>query len=256
VEPSDGVEVESLDSIVIDDLKLSYPAEERLVLKGVSLKIEKGDFIGLVGTVGSGKSSIARAILKLLPVERGRIFINGNDINDVDGYSLRKRIAYVPQEGFLFSDTIFRNVTLGEDYSEEEVKEALRIAGILDEIEAFERGIYTVVGERGVTLSGGQRQRVMIARALLRDVDFYILDDCLSAVDPETEEEIIKALREKMVGKTLLVITHRLKVMQGADWIYVMDGGEVVEEGKHEELMAIKGLYYDMFIRQTVGVEI
>lgn len=256
VEPSDGIKVESLDSIVIDDLKLSYPGEERLVLKGVSLKIEKGDFIGLVGTVGSGKSSIARAILKLLPVERGRIFINGNDINDVNGYSLRKRMAYVPQEGFLFSDTIFRNVTLGEDYSKEEVKEALRIAGILDEIEAFEKGIYTVVGERGITLSGGQRQRVMIARALLRDVDFYILDDCLSAVDPETEEEIIKALREKMVGKTLLVITHRLKVLQGADWIYVMDGGEVVEKGKHEELMAIKGLYYDMFIRQTVGVEI
>ncbi len=255
-EPKDGVRIKEIEEITVDNLNFSYPNEDRLVLKGVSMNIKAGDFVGIVGTVGSGKSTIARAMLKLLPVERGRILVNGIDINDIDGYSLRKRIAYVPQEGFLFSDTIYRNVTLGEDYPEEKVKEALKLAGILDEIESLENGIHTVVGERGLTLSGGQRQRVMIARALIRDVDLYILDDCLSAVDPETEEEIIRSLRERMEGKTLVVITHRLKVLQSADWIYVLDEGKIVEEGTHRQLMEKGGLYYEMFMRQTVGVEV
>ncbi len=253
-EPEDGIKVHEINEININNLNFQYPDNDRLVLKDVNINIPKGSFIGIVGTVGSGKSTLAKLILKLLPVERGRIFINGFDINDVDGHFLRKRISYVPQEGFLFSDTIFRNVTLGENFTEEEVIHALKLAGIYDEILSFENGIHTVVGERGLTLSGGQRQRVMIARALLRNADLYILDDCLSAVDPETEEKIIGSLRSEMRGKTLVVITHRLKVLQTADRIYVLHDGAIVEEGTHKELMDLKGLYYEMFIKQTANV--
>ncbi len=252
-EKPDSVIVEKIRYVEINDLDYRYPGDQRFVLRRINMVINEGNFIGIVGTVGSGKSTLAKAILKFLPVERERIFVNGVDINDINGKSLRRRIAYVPQEGFLFSDTIYRNVTLGENIPEESVKEALKTAGVLDEIEKLPEGIYTKVGERGITLSGGQRQRVMIARALVRDVDLYLFDDCLSAVDPETEEEIISSLRTKMVGKTLVVITHRLKVLQDADWIYVLDGGSIIEEGTHEDLMRKGGLYREMFLHQTVG---
>ena len=245
--------IEKIRYVEINDLDYRYPDDKRFVLRRINMNINEGNFIGIVGTVGSGKSTLAKVVLKFLPVERERIFVNGLDINDINGKSLRKRIAYVPQEGFLFSDTIYRNVTLGEDIPEEKVRDALKTAGVLDEIERLPDGIYTKVGERGITLSGGQRQRVMIARALVRDVDLYLFDDCLSAVDPETEEEIISSLRAKMVGKTLVVITHRLKVLQNADWIYVLDGGSIIEEGTHEELMRKGGLYKEMFLHQTVG---
>ena len=252
-EKPDSVIVEKIRYVEINDLDYRYPGDQRFILRRINMVINEGNFIGIVGTVGSGKSTLAKAILKFLPVERERIFVNGVDINDINGKSLRRRIAYVPQEGFLFSDTIYRNVTLGENIPEESVKEALKTAGVLDEIEKLPEGIYTKVGERGITLSGGQRQRVMIARALVRDVDLYLFDDCLSAVDPETEEEIISSLRTKMVGKTLVVITHRLKVLQDADWIYVLDGGSIIEEGTHEDLMRKGGLYREMFLHQTVG---
>ncbi len=249
-----AVKISRITRMEINDLHFHYPDDERLVLKGIDFKVEEGMFIGVTGTVGSGKSTLAKVLMKFLPVERGRVFVNGLDINDVDGRSLRMRMAYVPQEGFLFSDTIIRNVTLGRNVPLEKVREALRIAGVLDEMEKLPQGLETKVGERGVTLSGGQRQRVMIARALVRDADIYIFDDCLSAVDPETEEEIIGNLREGMRGKTLIVITHRLKVLQDADWIYVLDGGRIVEEGTHEDLMRRGGLYREMFLKQTVGV--
>ena len=252
-ERPDSIVVDRIRYIEINDLDYRYPDDKRFVLRKVNMNINEGNFIGIVGTVGSGKSTLAKAILKFLPIERERIFVNGMDINDINGKSLRRRIAYVPQEGFLFSDTIYRNVTLGENIPEERVKEALKTAGVLDEIEKLPDGIYTKVGERGITLSGGQRQRVMIARALVRDVDLYLFDDCLSAVDPETEEEIINSLRIKMIGKTLVVITHRLKVLQDANWIYVLDGGSIIEEGTHEDLMKKGGLYREMFLHQTVG---
>ena len=252
-EKPDAIEVDRIERMEIRDLDFSYPESDRLVLKRINIEIDSGKFIGIVGTVGSGKSTLAKILLKFLPIGRGRVWVNGIDINDVDGKSLRRRIAYVPQEGFLFSDTVIRNVTLGEDVPIEKVRWALKIAGVLEEMESLPQGLETKVGERGVTLSGGQRQRVMIARALVREADLYIFDDCLSAVDPETEEEIINSLRREMKGKTLVVITHRLKILQDADWIYVLDGGRIVEEGTHEALMEKRGLYYEMFVRQTVG---
>ena len=254
-DPENAVEIENLESLEMKNLNFSYPGTDRLVLRDVNLKVERGEFVGIVGTVGSGKSTIAKLMLKFYPVERGRLMVNGVDINDVDTFSLRRKIAYVPQEGFLFSDTIRRNITLGEDVKEEEIWKALELAGIKDEIEGLEMKLDTVVGERGLTLSGGQRQRVMIARALVRKADVYLFDDCLSAVDPETEERIIDNLRENLKSKTLVVITHRLKVLQDADWIYVLDEGEVVEEGTHEQLMKRRGLYYEMFVQQMVEVE-
>ncbi|MCD6449066.1 MAG: ABC transporter ATP-binding protein [Thermotogaceae bacterium] len=252
-EKEDAIEIQNIRNVRLDNLNFCYPDDERMVLEDVTLNISEGQFVGIVGTVGSGKSTLAKLILKLFPVERGRIYINSIDINDIKGRSIRVKAAYVPQEGFLFSDTIYRNVTLGENYDEDEVKKALKLAGILDEIESLPQGIYTKVGERGLTLSGGQRQRVMIARALVKKADLYIFDDCLSAVDPETEEEIINSLRTTMKDKTLVVITHRLKVLQTADVIYVLDRGKVVEKGTHQHLMDKKGLYYDMYIRQTAA---
>ena len=252
-EKDDAIEIQSIKEVRLSNLNFCYPDENRIILENINLDISEGQFVGIVGTVGSGKSTLAKLILKLFPVERGRIYINGFDINDIKGRSIRTKIAYVPQDGFLFSDTIYRNVTLGESYTEEEVKKALKLAGILEEIEKLPQGIYTKVGERGLTLSGGQRQRVMIARALIRKADLYIFDDCLSAVDPETEEEIINSLRTAMKDKTLVVITHRLKVLQTADVVYVLDKGKIVEKGTHEDLMKKRGLYYDMFVRQTAA---
>ncbi|MEJ5257084.1 MAG: ABC transporter ATP-binding protein [Fervidobacterium sp.] len=253
VEPQNPAKVERIESISIKDLWFRYPGTEREVLKGVDFEVKKGQFVGIVGTVGSGKSTLVKLISKLYPVERGKIFINDLDINDLHSQNIRDLISYVPQETFLFSNSVSQNVAFAmEKYDLEEVKKYVQLAAIDDDVEKFPDKYDTVVGQRGVMLSGGQKQRLTIARALMKKADVYIFDDCLSAVDPETEEEIIRTLRTEMKGTTMIIITHRLKVLQNADVIYVFDQGRILEKGTHYELLENEGLYARMFKKQLV----
>ncbi|QTA37991.1 ABC transporter ATP-binding protein [Thermosipho ferrireducens] len=256
-EPEEPVEIKSIDSIKIENLNFSYPFTERLVLKDVSMEIKSGQLVGIVGTVGSGKSTLVKIISKFYPVGKGHLFINGIDINYIPSDIVRTKISYVPQETFLFSTSVEENIAFGmEDYNEELVEAYASLSAVDKDIKQFPEGYKTVVGERGVSLSGGQKQRVTIARALMRNADVYIFDDCLSAVDPETEEKIISSLRNTMKDKTMIIITHRLKVLRNANIIYVLDEGKIVEKGSHEELLSKGGLYAQMYRKQMIEEEL
>ncbi|MFN3691836.1 MAG: ABC transporter ATP-binding protein [Fervidobacterium sp.] len=252
-EPQQPEIIEKIDTIEIRNLSFKYPGTDRFVLKNVEFKLERGQFVGIVGTVGSGKSTLVKLLSKFYPVENGYIYINGIDINNISSKNIRSLISYVPQETFLFSNSVKENVAFAiENYDLENVREMIRLAAIEKDVEKFPKKYDTIVGQRGVMLSGGQKQRLTIARALMRNADVYIFDDCLSAVDPETEQEIINTLREKIKGSTMIIITHRLKVLQNADIIYVLDQGRVLEKGNHYELLENEGLYAKMFKKQLV----
>ncbi|ODN30810.1 ABC transporter ATP-binding protein [Fervidobacterium thailandense] len=253
-EPENPQPLKRIEEIRVQGLTFRYPNTDREVLKSVDFEVKKGQFVGIVGTVGSGKSTLVKLISKLYPVERGRIFINGIDINDLNSKDIRRLISYVPQETFLFSTSVTENVAFAmSTFDFEKVREMVKLAAVEEDVEKFPNKYDTVVGQRGVMLSGGQKQRLTIARALMRKADVYIFDDCLSAVDPETEEEIIRTLREKMRGTTMIIITHRLKVLQNADVIYVFDDGRIIEKGTHFELIQKDGLYARMFKKQLVA---
>jgi len=253
LEPENPLRIDKIDSISIRKLSFKYPGTDREVLKEVDFDVERGQFVGIVGTVGSGKSTLVKIVSKLYPVDEGKVFINNYDINELHSKDIRRLISYVPQETFLFSDSVAKNVAFAmEDYDLQEVKRYVRLSAVEEDVEKFPDKYETVVGQRGVMLSGGQKQRLTIARALIKKADVYIFDDCLSAVDPETEEEIIKTLREEMKGSTMIIITHRLKVLQSADVIYVLDQGHVVEKGSHYELIQNDGLYSRMYKKQLV----
>lgn len=256
-DPEKPVKIDKIEHIEFKNLTYRYPGTERIVLKNVSFSFKKGDMVGIVGTVGSGKSTLVKLLTKLYPVEREKIFVNGIDINDISSRNIRELIAFVPQESFLFSDQVRKNIAFAqEEIDQEKVVHYAQLASVHDEIEKLPHGYETVVGERGVTLSGGQKQRVTIARALYTQRDVLIFDDCLSAVDPETEERIINALRKNYREKTMIVITHRLKVLKDADIIVVLDEGEIVEKGYHEQLMDLDGMYARMFKKQMIQEEL
>lgn len=256
-DPEKPVKIDKIEHIEFKNLTYRYPGTERIVLKNVSFSFKKGDMVGIVGTVGSGKSTLVKLLTKLYPVEREKIFVNGIDINDISSRNIRELIAFVPQESFLFSDQVRKNIAFAqEEIDQEKVVHYAQLASVHNEIEKFPHGYETVVGERGVTLSGGQKQRVTIARALYTQRDVLIFDDCLSAVDPETEERIINALRKNYREKTMIVITHRLKVLKDADIIVVLDEGEIVEKGYHEQLMDLDGMYARMFKKQMIQEEL
>jgi len=226
-------------NIEIEGLTFKYPSSREAVLKDVH---------------GSGKSTLAKVLTRLYPVPEGKVFVDGRDINNIDPAVLRENIAYVPQETFLFSETVKNNIAFGvEKASDEEIIFHASIAAIHNDIENdFPKGYQTKVGERGVTLSGGQKQRIAIARALLKKSPIVILDDCLSAVDTETELKIISSLREGADLRTVIVISHRLKAVRDADTIYVLHDGKVIESGTHDELMEFGGLYKRMYERQLL----
>jgi len=252
-EPEEPVKINSIEKIEIKNLSFKYPGTERYVLNNVDFTVKKGQFIGIVGTVGSGKSTLVKIISKLYPVEHGRVFINDVDINTLHSKDIRRLISYVPQETFLFSNSVKENVAFAlNEYDFEKVKEMIRLSAIEEDVEKFPEKYDTIVGQRGVMLSGGQKQRLTIARALMRQADVYIFDDCLSAVDPETEQDIIETLRTKMKGSTMIIITHRLKVLQNADIIYVLDQGRIIEKGNHYDLIENEGLYARMYRKQLV----
>lgn len=222
-------------------------------LDNVSFKINKGETLAILGKTGSGKSTIALLIARSLEPTSGEILIDGKNIHDINVESIREEIGYVPQEAFLFSDSLTNNILFGSDDEDEKTAEIFaKKAVVHDNIDRFKERYDTVVGERGVTLSGGQKQRVSIARALVNDPKILIFDDSLSAVDTETEEQILNNLASEIEGKTTIIITHRVSSAKRADQILVLEDGRVLENGSNSELLNKQGYYYDLYNKQLL----
>ena len=219
------------------NLSFRYPDGEFDALQNVSFTIKAGENVGLVGKTGSGKTTLVDLILRTYNVPDGTVFLDGHDVNDVSIRSVREACAYVPQDNFLFSDTIENNIAFGiEDWQRQDIIESARLADVDDNIQAFQLGYETVLGERGVTVSGGQKQRISIARALLKDSPVLILDDSVSAVDTKTEKAILHNLRQTRAGKTTILIAHRISTIEALDKILFLEDGRIVDVGTHLEL--------------------
>lgn len=246
-----NLEKEIEGKLEFDQVDFTYPDSGINALKGVSFAVNPGESIAVIGTTGSGKSTIANLICRLYDVNKGAIRVDGHRIQEYSLPSLRQQIGYVPQDVFLFSDTIENNIAFGNELmSHEEVVQVARDADLLENIERFPDGFKTRVGERGITLSGGQKQRVSIARAIARKPRILILDDALSAVDTKTENAILNAMARIMKGRTSVIISHRVSSAKLADKIVVLDDGRVIEEGTHESLLAAGGAYKELHDKQ------
>jgi|688.fasta_scaffold26558_4 ATP-binding cassette subfamily B protein len=237
--------------IVFNNVGLTYSDTGICALKNIQLHIKAGEKIAIIGKTGSGKSSFAELLLRMNDVSEGEILFDGMRVKDLNLGRLREQIGYVPQDVFLFSDSLKQNITFGKpDASDAEIEKAIFDASLTDEIKTFPDGLNTILGERGITLSGGQKQRVSIARALLKNPEILILDDCLSAVDSHTENKILNYFQSSLKDKTAIIISHRIYVNLHFDKILVFQDGEVAHAGTHEELLKISPYYLDLYERQ------
>ena len=243
-------------SIQFKNVTFTYPDTNITALKNISFTINKGQTTAIVGNTGSGKSTILELIGRLYDVQEGEIIVDSLPIKNHNLYSLRVSLGYVPQDAFLFSDTIANNIKFGKpDATQEEIIDAAKKAVVHQNIIKFKKGYDTVLGERGITLSGGQKQRISIARAIIKNPKILLLDDCLSAVDTHTEERILKNLKQVTKDKTTLIVSHRVSAVKNADTIIVLEKGEIIQQGTHNELINTAGYYKELVAKQLIEKE-
>lgn len=251
--PENGYAKPIAGELVFENVSFTYPDTGIVALKDINFKVKPGERIGIVGRTASGKTTIADLIVRMYDPQVGRVLLDGIDLKDWDLKNLRSQVGYVPQNDFLFSDSIKNNIALTQpDAQLDEVKKFAEYASVHKDILGFNNQYEELVGERGVTLSGGQKQRVSIARALMTDPALVIMDDSLSAVDTDTEQKIIHYMKTALAGKSVVMITHRLNILLDFDRIFVLEEGQVVETGTHVELLEKKGVYFETFERQKL----
>jgi len=236
---------------------VSFAYGEREILHDLTIKVKAGSSLAIVGPTGSGKSTLVSLLPRVFDLTQGQILIDGVDVRELPLAQLRRQIGYVPQETFLFSVPLAENIGFGvEEINDERIQEVMQIAQLSKDVEDFPEGTSTMIGERGVTLSGGQKQRAALARAVAKDPAILILDDAMASVDTHTEAEILRHLRRAMEGRTTIIISHRCSTVKNLDHIVVLDEGRIVEEGTHETLLQMRGLYAEMYRRQLLGEEL
>jgi ATP-binding cassette subfamily B protein len=238
-------------SISFENVSYIYEDTNIKALENISFTVKKGHTLAILGKTGSGKSTIISLISRLYDVTEGQITMDGEEISQVNLFDLRNSIGIVPQDAFLFSDTIKNNIKFGkEEATDEEVEQAAKSAEVHDNIIDFNKQYETILGERGITLSGGQKQRVSIARAIIKNPQILLLDDCLSAVDTETEEAILNNLQEICKDKTTIIVSHRVSSAKNADKIIILDEGRIIEQGSHNQLINQEGYYAALYMKQ------
>jgi ATP-binding cassette subfamily B protein len=249
-----AIQINSFDgSIEVKNLNFKYPDSNKYVLNDINFRVEKGQTLGIIGRTGSGKTTLVNLLLRIFDPNDSTIFLGGYNILDIPLNILRSNIGYVPQDNFLFSDTISNNIDFGTRKGEQDkIIEAAKAASVHENIVEFKQGYETFIGERGVSLSGGQKQRISIARALIKNPEILILDDSVSAVDTDTEERILTHLKENRKNKTNVIIAHRISTIQDSNLIIVLDEGRIVESGNHHELLQNKGLYSSIYEKQLL----
>jgi ATP-binding cassette subfamily B multidrug efflux pump len=253
---TDNIEKELSGKLTFENVNFLYPDSGIQAIKNLSFEVSPGQSIAIIGTTGSGKSTIANLICRMYDIDSGSLRIDDQDIKKYSLSSLRSQIGYVPQDVFLFSDTVGQNIAFGKDaMTQKEIIQAANDADLMENIDRFPNGLETRVGERGITLSGGQKQRVSIARAVAREPKILILDDALSAVDTKTENAILNAMARIMKNRTSVIISHRVSSAKLADKIIVLDDGALIEKGAHSELMKLNGVYKELHDKQLVAEE-